>query len=124
MERYRLVKNKKKKKLQNKIHLSEGCSINAKGNIIIYEDNLKQYVINKKLNTILNQIILLYKLYNVDDNDENRENLTIKIDYFKSILFKNYRLHLDDKTVNKYIKQVSSIEKQTRINKVRTNRHF
>jgi len=119
MKRYKLIKVNKKYKLENKISLKGGCSVNAKNNIIIYDDQLKGFVINKKLTNILNQIVLLYKLYSVDSSDENAEALTIRIDYFRRLLFNNYRLHIPDKDFKKYNKQVSSIEKQINQKKVR-----
>ena len=124
MTYYKLVKNNKKIKLKNKIKPTNGCSINSKNNIIIYEDNLKQFVINKKLTIMLNHIILLYKLYNEDSSDENREALILKTESFKKLLFKNYRMHLNEETFKKFSDQIISIEKQININIVRKNRQI
>ncbi len=124
MNYYKLVKNNKKIKLKSKIKPTNGCSINSKNNIIIYEDNLKQFVINKKLTIMLNHIILLYKLYNEDSSDENREALILKTESFKKLLFKNYRMHLNEETFKKFSDQIISIEKQININIVRKNRQI
>lgn len=119
MSHYKLEKNNKKIKLNDKVNLKEGCNFIRKNKIIIYNDEIKEYVIKKKIEELFKQIIFLYRAYLETENESSGEEINLKKSYLEYLLFEKYITHLDKKSLNEYQKKYKQLNKKIIIKKMK-----
>lgn len=109
---YLIYKNDKTFKTETTLVLKGGYSFNQKLPITLFNAELINYVLNKKLTNSLKGIINLYLLYEDDEEGaENRANdLIPKIELLRSILIDNYAAFLSEGEIESYLTKMEKLE--------------
>lgn len=119
MNHYILVKQKNRIKLKERINLYDGCTFTSKNKIVVYSPLIKNYVIKKKLDDALAEIILLYKKYLATESGDDEDALLLKIDYFDLLLNEIYSKHLNIDDKNKYKTKFNKLTKGMKWEKIK-----
>ena len=119
MMHYVIKKDNTKKYLNKDFKLHDGCLFRSKNNIIIYDKDMIDYVVQKKLTNLLGQILLLYRLYSATESGDDQNKLQIKIEYYRELLLKDYFNHLSKEKLKNYENKITKLENSLNMKKVR-----
>ncbi len=116
MEYYAIYKTDKCAKCKKTIALAGGYEFSKKTKITLYNKEMMHYILTKKLNKSLKDIINLYlAVANADedeDNDEAREALVPRIELMRNVLLERYSFFLDKGVVEDYLNKLEKMERK------------
>ena len=109
-------------KLEKTITFKNGYKFGSKTKIWIYDTGMIEYILAKKLDKYLKDILSLYLI--LDDNDDSSaDELLIKLDTLRKILLGKYSKFLSDKLVKRYNYKLDNIEKRIESKKHKKSIH-
>ncbi len=111
MKYFKITKKDYYNKIEDNVTFKNGYKFGSKTKIWIYDYDMIEYILAKKLDKYLKDILSLYLLLE-DDDDESANELIIKLDTMKKILFDKYSKYLSDKLVKRYNYKFDDIEKR------------
>lgn len=108
MNYFLISKSDKIFKSDKKITPKGGYKFNQKIAISLYNNDMIRYILTKKINKSLKDIINLY-LLNEEDAD-GCEELMPKIEFLRSLLIEKYSKHLNQYEVDAYLTKLEKLE--------------
>lgn len=115
MKYYVIYKTDKKSTL-DALPVLEGYTFKQKIRITLYNRDMTQYILEKKVNKSLRAIIDLYLLYESDDDEENgdarRDALIPKIETLKNNLLGKYAYYMPVHEITNYIDKLEKLERK------------
>lgn len=108
--RYLVIsKTDKKNKMKKKLSLKNGFEFNKSVHITLYNHNMIHYILIKKLNNSLKNLINLYLLYE-DDEDARAKELSPKIELLRRVLIEQYAFYLEEVEIESYLDKLNKLE--------------
>ena len=117
MDYFLIYKTDKSASCDKPIVLTGGYNFVKKISITLYNREMMNYILTKKLNKSLKNIINLYLLCANSEDDETddeaaREALVPKIDLMRSILLEKYSFFLNKEVIEDYLNKIEKLEKK------------
>lgn len=115
MEYFLIYKTDKLVKIDAPIELSRGFKFAKKTTITLYNKGIIDYILTKKINKNLREIINLYLQY-INQAEEGETDadaqaiLEAKVEFLRNALFKNYAPFLDRKAIEDYVIKLEKME--------------
>lgn len=122
MKYFKIKKTDYYNKLEEAMTFKNGFKFGSKTKIWIYDYDMIEYILAKKLDKHLNNILSLYLLLD-DNDDDSADELLIKLDTMRKILFDRYSKYLSDKVVKRYNYKLDNIEKRIESKKRKKSIH-
>lgn len=112
MEYFLITKTDKINTIEKKLKLTNGFEFNQRVKIRIYNKNIIKYILTKKINKNLKNIINLLLLIEESDDDTSDElyDLQIKITTLRSILLEKYSKYIGEKITKDYLIKLNKLE--------------
>lgn len=113
MPSYAISKSDNRVKLNNKITLEGGYSFRGKTHITMYEKELTKFILVKKINSALKNI--MYSLINFDEDDDDgtkASELEIRIETLRVLLLEKYFPFIGKTRANAYLSRLAEIEER------------
>lgn len=92
-----------------------GYSFKRKTKITLYNYDMIRFILLKKLNNSLKNIINLYLLYETDDSEDGIESLMgliPKVETLRAILIENYATYLTETEIESYLMKFDRLEEK------------
>lgn len=111
MKYYLISKTDKTFKSNAGIVLAGGYNFKQRLSITLYDANMINYILNKKIKNSLKSIISLYLLYeDGEDDGDSVETLLPKIEVLRRILIEKYALYLSEGEIESYLTKCDKLE--------------
>ncbi|HBA37180.1 MAG TPA: hypothetical protein DCY94_00520 [Firmicutes bacterium] len=110
MEHFSLNKTDKKY-TWNPVMFKGGYTFNQKTHLTLYNYGMTRYILLKKLNISLRNLINLYLVYVEDEDDEgeNMENLLPKVETLRNVLIGKYAAYMSESEIEAYLMKLDSL---------------
>lgn len=108
MKYFKVVKSKKKKKLEKKIDFKNGYSFKNKMTITTYNPNVTRSILNQKIESTLGNILKKLIILEEDDEDGVAE-ITIRIETLRNLLLEKYFPYIGKTQVKYYLLKLQEI---------------
>ena len=111
MNYYLISKTDKAFKCKNFFEATVGFSFHQKIAITVYNAEMINYILNKKLTNSLKNIINLYLFYEgEDDGDGCADNLLPRIELLRRVLIESYAFYLSESEIESYLTKFDKLE--------------
>ena len=119
MEYFSITKTDVNYNIEECLSLKEGYKFNQKIKITLYNQTMIKYILIKKINTSLRNIINMILSLDNDEDEDGILEISAKIETLRKILIGKYSKYIGIKETEDYLKKLDKLEERVGTRKVK-----
>ena len=123
MKYFSITKTNKKNKMEPGLSLKEGYRFNQKIRITLYDNSMIDYILNKKINNTLKNIINMMVLLEEESDEDSVLLISAKLETLRKLLLEKYSRYINNQDTESYLKKIEKLEERLGQRKIKKNRH-